>query len=381
MKQEIKILEVPLEGVRVDDFIKDISETRKGFDYDKITDTFKNFGVYILLSERSLRAKTEGAVQMCVKDYLKNKRISRFIRTTYSSLESEAEGFLNPIRKSINPDFFENTKMVSKGGRFSSTFNGDEWLQLWDINSASKMKGSRTPINNIVFDEINEDNNKIRGDMGAQVESILQSSFIQEYNTRTWILSNNKGINNKYMMLLGVRHNLYEVSAFYALLYIDGEFIGKVPYCVKFCAKYTEEEKKSIIIKKFKEKDQKFIISMITGQAGHSYFNETYEDEEINIVPYHLFKFQPKSLSFTFKIDKHYFNMYEIDETKWHCALLKDIEGTSDNIITTDQKEITENVVFVRQIKDFLQNKLSNNDLTFQDIGTRVLFIDFLIKK
>lgn len=366
-------------GVHFTDLLEKVNENAYVLDFAKIKQTFKQYHIYVLATNRGQFGKTTGAKRLALSEFKQNHKPSLFLKNTVNQIEDEYTKFNNPDVIKVIPEY---QKLVAKFLRFDI-----DNQKLWDlqaINNYDAMKGSRVSYNNIFYDEINEKAEFVRkGNIVAFLNSILASTDNQVGNAGKmrddylWLMCNYKDMNNLILLSLGI-NNLTEQVATYDMVYND----IKVPFCVVIRNSYSQKQK-DMIIKKNLRDDWRMAFGIASGDYQHTYFNEAYdsENEAWNVVEEkNIMAFL---LSSQIKIKAHngeylYFDKIANQTVRplhlWLCSLKKRSQYNYTEFVL-DLKKLHENQKWDRFLKDELLAKMANNKMYFDEIKTRTLFM------
>jgi len=380
----IKIIkEIPITE-KWTDYLKKLNNGAKIWDFNKIDTNFNDIKIRVIFSERGNKGKTYNLKHFAKEQFDKNGKPSIWVRNTNVSLKMEAKRFLDNSTLMNDPSFWKGLKMIMEGPSYvvKNKRNKTVFILL-SLNDVNKMKGTRLDVNNIIFDEINEDTSLVRGGIIKAIDSLVHSATnaIKNYNkieeTRLWFLGNNKSINHPYLIKLGIRDNKHPL-ALYSACYND----KKVPLAIKLCSTYNQQEINQITKKAFESKDWKFIHSFVLDQAHHSYFNNTYENENLKVLPLDLNSFFMKeALRFTIVYEKYYLNVYNVGTlgryTKHHYHVAEvDKKIISNKLITNYSEYAGDDAIFLGKSAKMFSVLIASQNLTYQDNLSRVLFLN-----
>ena len=369
--------------VQFADLLEKVNENAKVLDFAKIKQTFHNYHVYVLATNRGSFGKTTGAKRLGLAEWKRNQKPSLFLKNTVAQIEDEYTKFASPDVVKVIPEYNELEHKLLRFDLYNQ--------KLWDlqaINAYDAMKGTRVAYNNIFYDEINEKSEFVRkGNIVAFLNSILASTDNQVANagkTRDdylWLMCNYKDMNNLILLSLGIT-NLTEQVATYDLVYDD----IKVPFCVVIRNSYSQKEQ-DVIIKRNLRDDWRLAFGLASGDYRHTYFNEAYnqEDETWNVVPSHYLKRYLPSPQMKIKADNNEFVYFTKIANKivrtlhlWIATEKPLDEENCYNEFVLKVQKIRENQYYNRFLKDELANKIAANKMFFDSIKTRTLFLNML---
>jgi len=367
-----------------ENYLKKLPNGAKVWDFDKIDQNFKDVKIRVIFSERGNKGKTYNLKRFAKEQFDKNGKPSIWVRNTIISLKMEAKRFLDHNTTMIDPIFWKDLKIVNEGASWvvKNKANKNVFILL-SLNDVNKMKGTRLDVNNIIFDEINEDTSQIRSGLIKSIDSLVHSATnsVKNYGkveeTRLWFLGNNKSINHEYLIKLGIRDNKHPL-ALYTAIY-EGK---RSPLCVKLCSKFDPKEQEEITKKAFEMNDWKFIHSYVLDEASHSYFNNTFENENLKVMPLDLNNFFiEQALRFTIVYEKYYLNVYNIGtlgKYTFHHYHIAEVpkEKASKNIITNYSEYVNDNSLFLGKASKVFSVLVASQNISYQDNLSRVLFLN-----
>jgi len=366
-------------------YLKKLDNGAQVWDFDKIDSTFKDIHIRVIFSERGNKGKTYNLKKYALECFNKNGKPSIWVRNTAITLQMEAKRFLDNNTVMIDPVLWDKLRLRKQGPIYLITKGKKIVFILLSLNDVNKMKGTRLDVNHIIFDEINEDASQIRGGIVKAIDNLVHSATnaVKNYKriekTKLWFLGNNKSINHPYLIKLGMRDNTHPL-ALYSVQYQE----LKEPIVVKFCAKYSKDQVKDFTRKAFLNKDWKFIHSYMLNEAHHSYFNQSFEEENLRIMPLDINRklFKEGFLRFTIKYEDNYLNFYAIGgllgfyNTKHYHVAKVDKSMISKSLITNYQKFMEDGCVYLGTSSRLFSTLVSSQNLSYQDPLSRVLFLN-----
>jgi len=364
-------------------YLKTLPNKAKVWDFNKIDNNFKEINIRIIFSERGNKGKTYNLKHYALECFNKNGKPSIWVRNTAISLKLEAKRFLDNATISNDPIFWKNLQIKKQGPIYLIVRQNKVVFILLSLNDVNKMKGTRLDVNHIIFDEINEDASQIRGGIIKAIDSLVHSATnaVKNYNkiekTKLWFLGNNKSINHPYLIKLGIRDNKHPL-ALYSIVYKQ----YKRPLAIRFCAQYNAQEISDLKEKAFKDNDWKFIHSFVLDEANHSYFNKSFENEELKVLPLDLKRpFFKYCLKFTLKYEDNYLNFYDLGilgrytNTHYHIAKV-DKQNAAEKIITNYPAYVDDDTLYLGTNSRLFSVLLNSQNLTYQDSLSRILFLN-----
>lgn len=384
----VKVIKVK-HNITLKDILKDV-ETPLGiksvFDMVAIKKIFKDFNLKMLFSERGSKGKTQGLKTLALDEFYESGRKSMFMRNTGISMEKELTKVLS--NSTIAADYrFAKCKLIGSFKK-SKCFMYDEknkpFIYYSALNGASDEKGSREIYQNIIIDEMNEKWNLVRPNYTEAMSSIMSSTYNQVSgdgdNTSVWLLGNFKSINHPYIIGLGIKEMIDPISCYYITKKIDGK-VYKAPLCVVIRSSFTEQQVKDKTRELF-EKDFRFRLDLATGEASHTYFNNTLSNEIHNIKNYHLGSKRPE---FYIRTQKEYIAIYYLSDGNlkngvgiWLRLVKKDKLLKDIPVMVLNNNLHIENTQFDRVFGESVKKHITNNTVFYKDIATRVLFLGTL---
>lgn len=393
-------------------YFKDILNGRKAVDYDKIDK--EGFPINIIITERMVRVKTYGAKSFIFNKFKDESAKTLWIRNTNSVVEKESMNFLSDV----SPDLID-VKIRNIQGTPTLFYNKKPFLYMASLTTPTSIRGSRNYCKYVVWDEFNDNMSYVKNkivrnfhDMLSSTGKLLEPHMKNE--RKIFILGNNQTLNHPLLVSWGITAIEKEVTKIY-----DDK--GN-PFILILFPILSDDEKKQV--KEINSNNFEYYSAVLSGVANHIYYNMSNFDELNYVFKY----FKPTTerkikdflfknnfwdiglhLSFTFKVNDDYYNIYDIPtylrsslKTIHHVVNLTGLsnelrkEGITmkiDNHIQKDKKN--NNIVYTstpRHQKEGvfllssvyinkLQNYLGENKFSFENVSSRQGFLDFIQKK
>lgn len=354
----------------------DKKNCRLVFDYQKMWDD--DCKIFWLLSERALRGKTYGFKEFSQKHFLKTGKPSIYYKNLEVQLMKERKNYLGYLGNS--PDF--DNFIIDKNGLFYTEDGVKKYSTLFrSVNGAYKDKGSRIPVDLMGFDEIMDGVEDLRTDQVNLINTAIATynDPLASPDTRVkkiFFMSNFRTINSDILLSLGVYKIEDEITRIY-----DDKGNNVITILTPL---YDEKEAEMIENELTKDPITNFI--KITGGFDENYLNKNTTDILNNVIEKDISELiENKTYYRVLKGTKkynHIIGYIENNVNKYHIVSTDYLQGfLHQNILKLNEKDFSKNHMPIdTNIRKNYLNLLNKGVITFQDLNTRVNFIQDLIK-
>lgn len=333
------------------------------FDYWKIwedkDDNGNNILIYIIISERGMKAKSTQGKVLAKNIWDKSKSKTMWMMNTEVLISKEKKSHLVKPKKYHSDIFNEN--IFIKGNEIyerksdveieehkdEADFKSEEWYtKFTQLSTAENEKGSRDDYELLIWDEFNVGDRNIRSVKTDLISSLLatlddpiNSNAINSKRLRKIIIhGNNKTLNDDFMVNLGI----YSIKDEVTDIKVGDRLIGRI-----LCPMTSSKEKR--IFEDQNKDNEIFLLQKALGKVEHVYYNESLFDD-VNNVNRHMLLRNVLDI-YHIKIKSNYYE----------CRVIEDEEkGTILYIIPLEKRNVSKDVVFALS-KDSVEEGITLN--------------------
>lgn len=395
-KDEQKVIYVPIDK-KPKYYTRFIGKDKYNvFDFHKIDK--QGAFVNILTSPRGMMGKSLGAKRFAHEGFRDTGQASLYLVNTQEFLRETGDRFLQDVLKpkifkildKDEQEFWSNVKKVNAGDNvINFTYKGKVFVKMLNLNSPELMKTSRPDWYGVFYDEYNEKANKIKNPIVA-FTTVLYSCYDPNDKTpptfKIWLLGNNTTINVQLLNKLGVKAFHSEVGK-YQVLSNGGIPLDK-PFDLIFIIspKFTTEEKLQYAMDNLS--NPVFMLATQLGTAGSSTFNESQFDTQ-NCITYLTedmeYFLKNHTLEGTVFTQKGNYMVWH-SKLRWQPSnsifVSEELElpdGYTGYNVYMKPKDIVLGAKLNKYVKSQLQIKYERQEIYFDNISVRELFIDSII--